>query len=459
MRKRFWGIGMVGVLVLLAISSSAFVAQRPRSRPDAPPPAANDLKIKYRMTTAGQSMETTTMLKGARERSEMKMGYGMDIINITQCDLKRTIQISDKTRKYVVTPMETGDSTGNSGADARVTSEPSRRGGVITYNTTAVDTGERKDMFGFQARHVKTTMSIESSGDACSPMKQRMETDGWYIDFAFGLNCETGGSQMMGGPPAGGGCRDRVRFNRQGAARTGYPLVETTTMYGPNGEVTFTSTKEVIELSREPLDAALFDVPAGYVETKNSQELYGMPSMEAMMSQATKGRQTVADDQSNVSNPANAGNAKAAGAIRVGVVRINNKTDRGVSVESLRDRLISEIQGNGIEAVGLNATSPGEAEAEAKARQCDFILYTDIAALKTSTAKKIGGMFGRAAGVGGVDKTEAKVEYRLFAVGETSARLQSAAAAKEEGDEASAGTALAQEARMVSGEVRKKSRN
>lgn len=396
------------------------------------------------------------MLKGARERSEIKTGYGMDIINITQCDLKRTVQVSDKTRKYVVTPMETGDSTGTSGTDARVTAEPSRRGGVITYNTTAVDTGERKDMFSFKARHVKTTMSIESSPDACSPMKQRMETDGWYIDFAFGLSCETGGSQMMGAPPAAGGCRDRVRFNRQGAARTGYPLMETTTMYGPNEEVTFTSTKEVVELSREPLDAALFDVPAGYVETKNSQELAGMPSMDAMMSQATTGRQSAEDDQSNLSN---AGNAKAPGALRVGVVRINNKTDRGVSVESLRLRLISEIEESGVEAVGLNATSPGEIEAEAKARQCDFILYTDIAALKTSAAKKIGGMFGRAAGVGGIDKTEAKVEYRLFAVGETSARLQSAAAAKEEGDEASAGTAIEQEARMVSAEVRKKSRN
>jgi hypothetical protein len=448
---------MVGFLVLFVISSSVFVAQRPRNQ--ATPPAANDLKIKYRMTTAGQSMETTTMLKGARERSEMKMGYGMDIINITQCDLKRTIQVSDKTRKYVVTPMDTAASAGNGGANVAATSapsEPSRRGGVITYNTSAVDTGERKDMFGFTARHVKTTMSIESSPDACSPMKHRMEIDGWYIDLSFGLNCETGGAPMMAGPPAGGGCRDSVRFNRKGAARTGYALQETTTMYGPNGEVSFTSTREVVELSREPLDAALFDVPAGYVETKNSQELYGMPSMEAIMSQATKDRDSAADNQSNQSNAGNTSNAKAPGVVRVGVVRVNNKSDRAVSVESLRERLISEIQGNGLEAVALNAISPSEAEAEAKARECDFILYTDIAALKTSAAKKLGGMFGRAAGVGGIDKTEAKLEYRLFAVGDPTARLQSAATAKEEGDEASAGTAIEQEARVVSAEARKR---
>lgn len=453
MRKRSWGLSALGLLLLLVISSGEFLAQRPRNRTEPAARAANDLKIKYRMTTSGQSMETTTMLKGARERSEMKMGYGMEVINITQCDLKRTLQISDKTRKYVVTTMETMEATPGTTSTARVPAEPSRRGGVITYNSTAVDTGERKEMFGFTARHIKTTLAIESSPDACSPMKQRMETEGWYIDFAFGLNCETGGAQMTGSPQASGGCRDRVRFNRQGAARTGYPLMETTTMYGPNGEVSFTSTKEVIELSREPLDAALFDVPAGYVETKNAQELYAMPSMDSMMSQANEGRQS-RDDVQNI--PSNSGNAKAPGVIRIGVVRVNNRTDRAVSAESLRASLIGDLEGSGVEAIGLNGISPGEIEAEAKSKQCDFVLYSHVAALKTSAAGKIGGMFGRAAGVGGIGKTEAKIEYQLFAVGETTARLQSAASAKEEGDDASAAKALEQEARMVVAEVKKK---
>ena len=245
MRQRIWGRSLVGVLALLVMSSSSFVAQRPRNRPEPAPQAANDLKIKYRMTTSGQSMETTTMLKGARERSEMKMGDGMEIINVTQCDLKRTLQISDNARKYVITPMESSEATVNSGPSARVTTEPGQRGGVITYNINAVDTGERKDMFGFKARHVKTSMSIESSPDACSPIKQRMETDGWYIDFAFGLNCETSQTQMTSGAPAavvaGIECGSIVRAQRERVTR----CMETTTMYGPDGEVVFTSTKEV----------------------------------------------------------------------------------------------------------------------------------------------------------------------------------------------------------------------
>jgi hypothetical protein len=453
MRKRFWEINALSVLVLLLVLPSVLMAQRTRNRPTAPPvtPARNDLKITYRTTTSGQPMETTTMLKGARERSEMKLGYGQNIINVTQCDLKRTIQISDSAKKYVITPMETGDVAQNSSAVAGGMAEPSRRGGVVTYTTNAVDTGERKEMFGFQARHVKTSMIIDSSPDACNPVKQRMETDGWYIDFAFGLNCDLGGRPPMGMPGARGGCRDAVRFNRQGAARTGYALQETTTSYGPDGRVVFSSTKEVVELSREPLDAALFDIPAGYVEAASTQELYAMPSMAEMTSQMSKSEP--AADQSNASDPSN---AKASGSIRVGVGQINNKTDRAVSQDSLRQRLIGEIQGGGVEAVPLNAISPREAEVEAKAKQCDFILYTDLTALKASAAKKLGGFLGRATGVGGVDKTEAKVEFQLFAVGETTARLKSAANAKEEGDEASAGTALEQEAKQVSAEARKK---
>ncbi|MDQ6653042.1 MAG: hypothetical protein M3Y84_09890 [Acidobacteriota bacterium] len=453
MRKRYLGLSMIGAVVLLVISASSFLAQRQRNRPAASPPPVSNLKVTYKTTMGqGQSSESTTMIRGPRERSEMHLGPGLDIVSLTQCDLKRTIQFSDKARKYVVTPMEAGNSSSSGGAEANDVAEPAAasRGGVITYVMTSTDTGERKEMFGFNARHVKTVTSMESSPDACSQLKQRIETDGWYIDFSATFNCELGRTGMMASRPPRGGCQDRVRSRRVGTGRTGFPLIETTTMYGADGRAMFTSTKEVLELSREPLDAGLFEVPNGYVETTNSQELYGMPSMDA------NSQVPVDNNQSGVSN---AGNVKAPGTIRVGVVQINNKTDHQVSEESLRERLKGNIQGSGVETISLNATSPREAETEAKAKQCDFILYTDITTLKTSAAKKLGGMFGRAAGVGGIDKTESKIEFRLFAVSEPSPRLQSSAVAKEEGDEASAGTAIDQEAKVVSVEVRKKNRS
>ena len=121
-------------------------------------------------------------------------------------------------------------------------------------------------------------------------------------------------------------------------------------------------------------------------------------------------------------------------------------------------QVIGQIESSNIDAVPLNAISQIEAEVEAKAKQCDYILFTDISGLKISAAKKLGGLLGRAAGVTGVDKAEARVDFRLFAVGESAPLMQSSATAKEEGDEASVGTALDAEAQAVVSEVKKRSR-
>ena len=146
----------------------------------------------------------------------------------------------------------------------------------MTYTMSAVDTGERKEMFGFTARHVKSTTVIQSSPDACNPVNQKMEIDGWYIDLNIGLTCQLDRPPMA--PPSREtsrpSCKDQTRFRREGSAKTGFPLIETSKMYGPSGQVMFSITKEVIELSREPLDSALFDVPAGYTEAASSQELW-----------------------------------------------------------------------------------------------------------------------------------------------------------------------------------------
>ena len=55
-----------------------------------------------------------------------------------------------------------------------------------------------------------------------------------------------------------------------------------------------------------------------------------------------------------------------------------------------------------------------------------------------------------------VAKTEAKLEFKLFAIGDSSPRLQSSASAKLEGDENSAGSAVDAEARAVAAAVKKK---
>jgi hypothetical protein len=304
-------------------------------------------------------------------------------------------------------------------------------------------------MFGFTARHVKTSVRMESSPDACNPLNMHMEQDGWYIDLNFGLNCELGGgAAVMGRPGGGGGCRDRFRSRHVGAGRTGFPLIETIISYDQNDKEQYRMTKEVADLSRQPLDAALFDIPAGYTETSNSQDLYAINQGD-MMQQVMKGRQPAGNPNAEAGSVGQPGRP---GAIRIGVVQLNNKTKASLSTEELRGRLVGSISNAGIEAIPLNAISLSEAQAEAKEKQCAYILLTDISSLKTASAgKKLGGLLGRATGVdtGSAGKSEAKLDFKLFATGSSSAKLSSSESGREEGDEASLAAALEREAAAV----------
>jgi hypothetical protein len=437
--------------ILFVIASITAISSAQRAR-DTDKPITGDFKITIKQSMGGgQEMQSTTMIKGQRERSQMSMPgmpAGMGMTTITECDLKRTIQINDNARKYMITPMDTGDSETPATTPGHVSGGPTRRGGVVTFTINTVDTGERKEMFGYTARHLKQTMSSESSPDACNPNSMRIERDGWYINLEYGLNCGTDRPPQAPGMP-GGGCRDSYRFHRTGVTNLGYPLIETTTINGT------TMTKEVTELSRQPLDAALFDVPSGYTQANSMQEMYAAPSISDMMAQygqqgANQGRPMPSNMPSNMSNP-------TAARAKVGIVEFNNKAKASVSTDELRQQLVATLSGDGIDAVALNASSASEAAMEAKAKGCTYILYTDISTFKApSTGKKIGGFLGKATGVGGggdAGKAEAKLDFRLVAVGSSSAKLQSSASGKEETTEASVNAALQEEARAVVGAV------
>ncbi len=445
--------------ILFIISTITAISFAQRTRDERP--ISGDFKITFKQNMGGQEMQSTTMIKGLRERSETSMNVPgmpagmMGQVNITQCDMKRTIQINDRARKYMITPMDTDSGESMSGGDAGLaTSGGPRRGGVVTMTINTVDTGERKEMFGFTARHLKQTMMSQSSPDACAQNNMKIERDGWYINLEYGLNCGSERPPQMG-RMAPQGCRDRYQFKRTGPANPGFPLIETTTMYGADGSVTTTMTKEVVELSRQPLDAALFDVPSGYTEARSQQEMYAAPSMAEMMAMSRQQSGETSGGQPSMSGGVPSTSTATARA-KVGVVEFNNKAKASVSTDSLRQQLIAALNGDGIDAIALNASSASEAAMEAKAKGCTYILYTDISTFKApSTGKKIGGLLGRATGVGSGEagKAEAKLDYRLVPVGSTSPKLQSSASGKEETSDASINAALQDEARAIVGAV------
>ncbi|MGH9554302.1 MAG: hypothetical protein ACRD2Y_00635 [Terriglobales bacterium] len=429
-----------------------------------------DVKIRTKNTMSGQSSESAVYIKGARQRSEMKMGPGMTLTSVLQCDQKRTVQINDSCKVYMVSPTEEEEAPAAAGAPAAKPASPAPpkktgRGGVITYISATTDTSERKTMFGYVARHLKSSMKSESSPDACAKSDFRMEADGWYVNLSMGLTC-SGGAAM--GRPAGGqqpDCQDRVRSRRTGP-NPGFALQETRTFY--SGGYSSTTTTETLELSKDTLDAGLFEIPAGYREVKSQQELMCMGDMQSMMAKAMKGEMSeeelaaaaagaAAGSQAAGSKGAAKATSKGSGKLRIGVVGFENKTKNALAVESPRQRLIDEIIALDVDAVALDQTTPDEIVAEAREKKCDFILYTDVTKLNQAGGK-LGGMFGKVTGgATGAGKYEVAVDFRLFPTGEEVARLESSATIKGDGEASEVvGSAMPDEAQQAVTEARRK---
>ncbi len=355
--------------------------------------ASADLKIKTRTTVQGHATESTVYIKGARERREMSFGGHGGSVMITQCDQKRMINVVGN--QCMVTSMGGGGesscpATPNMRDMARgmAGGEPAapRKGGVVTITHSANDTGERQDMFGYKARHIKSSMVMESTPDACNQSHMKMEIDGWYADLSAGFSCgdENYRAMACGGPGGKPGCTDRIVMKGGGSAALGFPLKQTTTMISDQG--TFTMTTEVLEISNTSLEAPLFDMPPGCRVMDMSALTGAAPSAPSSASTAEPAAPAPAAHPAAAatSAPAPAPVApKTAGVVRVGVVKIKDMTGQSMPTDNLRLNLISEIERNKMETVPLDAETPyADVEAEARAKQCDYILFTASSTVK-----------------------------------------------------------------------------
>jgi hypothetical protein len=355
-----------------------------------------DTKVKSRQTSGGQTYENTSYIKGKRQRSETSGGQ---MIVIQQCDLRRNIQIMPQAQAYVIQPYDqpaANTATNTSPATSQPTA--TKKGGVVTSTVTTRDTGERKQIFGYTARHIITMMVMDSSPDACSPVKNKMEIDGWYIDAAFALDCDSSGAYTNYRPQAGGGCRDRYETKQIGVAKKGFPVWEKTTMVGPNGAESFSTINEVVELSQATLDASLFDVPAGYREVQDFASAFSAANYGAAA--AGNSSNPESGNSSTVTNTANQPSAaassepgpKKAGVIRFGIAAVKTgNVAEGMNAGNLalavQNTLIQTLKTTNVEVVAIQATGAA-IQAEAQQKECDYVVYTNV------SHKKGGGGFG-----------------------------------------------------------------
>lgn len=400
-------------------------------------------KIKQTTGMQGHSMSSTVFVKGSRKRTESggMMGMGADVATIEQCDLGRTIQVNDKKKAYYIVENRGTASTSVPPSTRTTTTTKPTKGGTVTQTSVITDTGERKQMFGLTARHIKTSMTMKSSPDACNKTDMTIETDGWYVDLPL-FSCPAhGGYEQYAAQTAKSGCQDSFVTRSSGSGKLGFPLEMTQTMRSGDGDTGFSQTITTVEFSKATLDDALFNVPADYKLVSSSQELYGQPDMSSMMSGPPS---PAGGDFSANTSDAPAKSGKQPGMIRIGVLMPTNRGGEAVSTGALQSFLARQVTQGKVEGIAVTS------EADARAAGCDYLLTSDFSKLKQSTAGKIGGMFGSVTGAPTAGKYEAQVEYTLLALATGKNALKSKASNKSETDATMAAeAALSVEAQSV----------
>lgn len=355
-----------------------------------------DVKIKSKQTMSGQSYENTTYIKGKRQRTETMNGM---MVNITQCDLRRGIQMNPAAKTYMVNPFadaEAGTATAATGRHSGVV----QAGGRVSTTITVKDTGERKQMFGFTARHLIITMETVSSPDACSKNNTKMQTDGWYIDFEPQFNCDQTYAPRNYNPSGkGGGCQDKYEMKQVGTAKRGYPVYEKMTMFDESGKEMMSYVNEVVELSKATLDAGLFDLPEGYREVQDAAQMYSAASYSSTAT-GTSPAPSDSGIAQTVRNAASASPAvdnpvgpKKAGTIRIGLSGVKTgAVGESITAADLsmavQNSLIGYLKVPNIEVVTLDAKLSSAIDSEARQKECDYVIYA------TASHKKGGGGFG-----------------------------------------------------------------
>jgi hypothetical protein len=258
-------------------------------------------KVVTRHTFGPGSSEQTLYMMGDRRRIEFRHSVqhrdsdgSFETVNelssvfILRCDLGESFVLRPQTEEYrsAAYPPKplTPEEAATRAFEKPATAEPAKP--TLRIETTTVDTGDRKELFGYMARHVITTRK-QTPLEGSNSQPSESVTDGWYIDLDRSISCDpkpSAGSKRFGilsSRVAVGGKEmpiDRPEFVDIGARETGFPLKETRTSpmtaIFPDGTRKTSDgfdQSEVTVLQRVTLNPALFEVPSGYKHVEPSR--------------------------------------------------------------------------------------------------------------------------------------------------------------------------------------------
>jgi ribosomal 50S subunit-recycling heat shock protein len=419
----------------------------------------DDLHFKKTISVGGSAVSSSEVwVKGARERAVTNSAAG-NTITLRQCDLKRTVTVSEQSQSYVIAE-DARDEAAIKAAALMGGAPAAPAGSTITLTTTVTDTGERKQLLGFPARHLKTAVQVESPASSCSLVSQKYEIDGWYADVTK--------EQALCHPflppvRQADGCNDPIVEKRSGTAKAGYPLAETITLHNADASTTQIEVA-TSSMPKQVLPKEQFDAPAGYRQVKSMAELnrvapvvqsaaeYGAaPSPAPATMAATAASGTGATQAANMGlgamtkkagmfaqlahgglpgmasqlaggmasgmaggmqNPGGpptsiapsvpqALGPKPAGKIRIGVAPAQAQMGQGNDAQAdygtpIRNSIVLMMSGPAVEVTTLDARIPVQVQAEAQMKQCDYILFSGVIVKHASSGGF--GKFMKAAG-------------------------------------------------------------
>lgn len=244
-------------------------------------PNFRDLTLKIRQNNGLMVPQITTWyFRGARQRTEhMPVGMPSGVpfsATIMQCDQRTLIRLNLRQKTYSTSLSHIHEFSEGQTEAQHPTRRPQSTGPEVLITINSVDTGERRNVGGYEARHIKTTVTVEpSAGAATKP--GRGEADSWYLDLP-GMGCRPEGLPMLAPHFMGGGVmaptfghHDRIIFKRVGVELHGLVIEETSTQRSA-GNVIVSKTK-LLKSSEEPLDESLFEIPGDFTPNQPERQM------------------------------------------------------------------------------------------------------------------------------------------------------------------------------------------
>ena len=229
-------------------------------------PDFHDLTIRLRETHSSAHPQLTNWyFKGPRQRRddfpEDPNGTFTGRTLIGQCDQKTMLALDSRNKTFSLFPVPAQyHSTDSSEINNETTAGPRA---VMTFNS--VDTGERRRIGNYEARRIKTMITVEPSEDAVIKLAVA-EADSWYLNLP-GLNCSAVNPRYILNlvvgllvPTKGQNIKAVVR--RTGVDLDGL-LIEEIYTSKIDGKLCVSKT-ELLGVSELPLHESLFEVPTDY---------------------------------------------------------------------------------------------------------------------------------------------------------------------------------------------------